>query len=64
MAAAQTREAKLTDKAAAAGYRLEHAKAGYRLVDAATGTLQAADWTSADGYGLTLDEIEVALQCD
>ena len=60
MAAAQSREVKLAKRALDAGYRLEGTKEGYRLVHA-NGTLAAAAWSAPDGYGLTLDEIEIAL---
>jgi hypothetical protein len=40
---------------------LKRAEAGYRLVHADTGTFVAAMWTSEDGDGLTLDQVEAAL---
>lgn len=65
--ATNTREAKLSRLADGRGWRLERADGiratdgGYRMVDAATGTLVAAVWSNPEGYGLTLDEIERAL---
>lgn len=56
----ESRESKLRKAAEAQGFRLEKGN-GYRLVGAVTGTLVAADWTSADGYGLTLNQVEAAL---
>jgi len=63
-----TRAAQLAKRAAARGWKLERTTAGmvrtgggYRMVHASTGTFVAADWTRADGYGLSLDEIEDAL---
>lgn len=54
-------EAAVAQRATAAGLRLEQSDAGYRLVHASTGTFEAAVWTAADGYGLTLGEVEAAL---
>jgi hypothetical protein len=34
------------------------------VVDATTGTLVAADWTSDDGYGLSLADVGKALGSD
>jgi hypothetical protein len=58
---ASKREVELGKKAAEVGLRLEHTAAGYRIVNADTGTLVAAVWTTADGYGLDLDQVAAVL---
>lgn len=58
---AATRESRLAERAVAAGWRLEKVDGGFRLVDAVTATLVAADWTVHGGGGLDLDAIEAAL---
>ncbi len=57
------REAELATRAESRGWRLEadDGGSGFRLVWQRTGTLVAADWSTIDGFGLTLDEIETAL---
>lgn len=55
------RAVKLGKRAVDAGWRLEHSPAGYRLTDANTGTLVAADWTAPGGYGIDLDLVEAVL---
>jgi len=59
--AEQSREAKARKKATDSGYTLEKGKGGFVLVDASTGTWVAAAWSSADGFGLILDDVETAL---
>lgn len=59
-ASTASRESRLRTVAAAASLRLEKQGRGFQLVDAATGTLVAADWTGE--AGLTLDQIEAALK--
>lgn len=56
-----TRVSKLSKVAAEHGMTIERHGSTYRLVDAGTGTLVAADWTSSDGFGLDLDAVEAAL---
>jgi hypothetical protein len=65
--------AELAERAAAAGLRLEgvvvdhedgvvtELDAPYRLVDADTGTLVAADWSTPHGVGLGADQVAAAL---
>jgi len=60
---AANRAAAAKKRAAAAGLVLEHEGGGYRLTNAATGTLVAADWSTVDGFGLDLDAIEKAIDC-
>ena len=62
------RAAQLAKRAAAHGWVLQRTAAGivptgrgYRLVNAVTGTLVAAEWSAPGGYGLSLDQIEDAL---
>ncbi|MCU1359961.1 MAG: hypothetical protein JWN99_1250 [Ilumatobacteraceae bacterium] len=57
------RESKLTKLAASQGLTLQRSDAGFRLIDI-NGTFVAAMWTSADGFGLTLDQVETALHRD
>ena len=59
--AASTRAAKLATQARTLGWRLEGGAAGFRLVDDNTGTIIAAVWSTPDGFGLTLDEVEAII---
>lgn len=63
---AAARKTQLAKLAADSGYELQEGpgQSGWRLVDAQTGTLQAAVWTNKDGFGLSLDDIETALRAD
>ena len=58
----EEKQAKLDKAATARGLVLEQgSNKQWRLVDATTGTLVAADWRTPTGFGLTLDEIETTL---
>jgi hypothetical protein len=48
----------LDARAVKLGLRVEKGPGGHRLVDAATGTLVAADWSTLDGFGLSLGDVE------
>jgi hypothetical protein len=57
-----TQAGKLGKAATAHGLVLEQgSNKKWRLVDATTGTLVAADWSTPTGFGLSLDDIETAL---
>ncbi len=58
---AESRATKAAKAAKAAGLVLEKGDGGYRLTNASTGTLVAADWSTVDGFGLDLDAIEAVL---
>ena len=53
-------ETKVAKALSARGLLLEREGKVYRVVDAATGTFIAADWSTDDGFGLTLAEVEAA----
>ena len=59
--AVASRLAKVSKVATALGLSVESIDAGYRVVDATTGTMVAAAWTEPDGFGLTLDEVVAAI---
>ena len=48
----------LDARAANLGWRVEKGPGGHRLVDASTGTLVAADWSTLHGFGLSLGDVE------
>jgi hypothetical protein len=55
-------EADVRKLAEARGWRLEKQGKHYRMVVANTGTLVAADWSTADGFGLSLADVSKALE--
>ena len=59
--AAKPKQAALAAAAAERSWKLEKGDAGYRMADAATGTLTAALWANDVGYGLTLDQVAAVL---